>query len=64
MKLISNGGFNFLHELFKSLNKSKIEKDIIRTKILALLLRFFSHFFKFKANSMFKQAVTPQLLEI
>ena len=59
VKLISNGGFHFLNELFKSINKAKIEREIIKTKILALLLRFFSHFFKFKGSATFKQAVTP-----
>jgi hypothetical protein len=64
LKLISNGGFNFLHEVFKSLNKGNIEKDIIRTKIIALLLRFFSHFLKFKSSPAFKQICTPQMLEL
>jgi hypothetical protein len=64
MKMISIGGYNFLFELLKSLDKSKIERDIIKTKILSLLLRFFSHFFRFKQIQIFKQTVTPQILEI
>ncbi len=64
LKLIANGGFNFLFELFKSIDKSHIESDIIKTKILGLLLRFFSHFFRFKQMTIFKQTVTTQLLEV
>jgi hypothetical protein len=58
IKLLSTGGFKFLFELFRSIDKSSLEKDIIRTKILTLLLKIFSHLFTLKQTSAFKTAIT------
>jgi hypothetical protein len=59
IKLLSTGGFKFLFELFRSIDKSSLEKDIIKTKILTLLLKIFSHLFTLKQTSAFKTAITP-----
>ena len=48
IKLLATGGFKFLFELFRSIDKSKLEREIIKTKILTLLLKLFSHFFSYK----------------
>ena len=42
LKFLSNGGFSFLFDIFSTLNKKNLETDIIKTKILTILLRLLS----------------------
>ncbi len=58
------GGYQFLFDLFTTIDKKNIDQDIIKTKVLSLLLKLESHLFSYKQVSVFKQTVTPAHIEV
>jgi|LauGreDrversion4_2_1035121.scaffolds.fasta_scaffold101993_2 hypothetical protein len=64
LKFLQHGGLLFLCDLFQSVIKSSLEKDIIKTKMVTVLLRVLSALFMVSKNPPFKDAATPQILDI
>lgn len=58
VKFLQNGGFQFLFELFLQIDKRKLERDIIRTKLLNILVKILLNLLSLKLTPSFKAAVT------
>jgi len=53
----------FLYELFLSIDKKNLERDIIRSKSLNILMKVIPHLLTLKHLSTLKALVTPPLIE-
>jgi len=57
---LQTGGFQFLFEVFLALDKRGLEKDIIRTRLLQIIVKIVYSMFSIKHVSAFKVAVTTE----
>lgn len=60
---LTNGGFQFLYELFVTLDKRSLERDTIRTRLLHIVIRIIYSLFAIKQVSAFKTAVTSEHIQ-
>ena len=64
-RFLSKNGFQFIFNLFCTLDKANLEKDTLKTKALTLLLRIISHLFTQKPFLSIKQSLsTPNIVTL
>lgn len=63
LKLLQNGGFFYLFEMFINMDKKSLERNVIKTKLLAILLKLLANLFLLKQTSVFKQSVTSTQID-
>jgi hypothetical protein len=64
MKFLQAGGFTFFYDLFTTLSKQDFDKDLIRTKCLAHLLKLINHLLSIKPQNLLKQISKSGLLKV